>query len=220
MRVRLVAICVLFTATAVACSVVDEGKVERIDPQFGLDDTLPATSSSTTTTLIETTTTGLEPATTVVPNEPVTLYFVTNGQLTPTLQPMATPVTLQKIITALQLGPFGDGLRTVVPDNVDIRVATDGSGVATVTLPDDFFVLVALPNQRLVIAQLVLTITSSRGVGQVVFNQRVPLPSGVERAPGVELTFADYEIYTGTSSQFDPDPLPLAATTTSSTVQD
>ncbi len=217
MRFRLVAMCLLFTAAAVACSVVDEGKVERIDPQFGLDDTLPPTSSSTTTTLPETTTTGLEPATTLVAPEQVTLYFVTNGQLTPELQPMSTPVTLQKIITALQLGPNGDGLRTVVPGDVEIRVTTDGSGVATITLPDDFFALVEPPAQRLVIAQLVLTITSSRGIGQVVFNLRVPLPSGVERPAGLQLTFSDYEVYTGTSPQFSPDPTVPAATTTSTT---
>ena len=213
MRIRLAAMCVLITAVAVACSVVDEGKVERIDPQFGLDDTLPSTSTSTSTTLFETTTTGLAPTSTLV-NEPVTLYFVTNGQLTPSLQPMATPVTLQKIITALQLGPSGDGLRTVVPDDVEIRVTTDGSGVATIFLPDNFFELVAQPEQRLVIAQLVLTITSSRGIGQVVFNQRVPLPGGTERPAGLQLTFSDYAVYTGTSPQFSPDPTVATATTT------
>lgn len=214
MRRRITGLAILLIVVPVACSVVDEGKVEHIDPPFGLDDTLPSSTSSTSTTVLETTTTGAIPPTTL-PTESVTLYFVTNGQLAPLLQPLPTPVTLQTIIAALQLGPAGDGLRTVVPSEVDIRVTTDGSGVATINLPPDFFELVPLPSQRLVIAQLVLTITSSRGIGQVVFNQRVPLPGGTEQPAGLQLTFSDYEVYTGTSPQFSPDPtLPAATTST------
>jgi len=221
MRVRVVGLGVLFAATAVACSVVDQGKVERIDPQFGLDDTLPSsTFRSTTTTQLATTTTGFETTTTQVFTEQVRLYFVASGQLTYVLQPLASPVTSAQIVAALQLGPpedsSGAGLRTIVPSNVEIRVTTDGTGIARVTLPDGFFDLVPVPNnQRLVIAQLVLTITNIRGVGQVTFNQAVPLPGGQVRPAGQQLTFSDYESLTDSNLQFDADPtLPVETSTT------
>ena len=222
MRRRIVCLCILLTATAVACSVVGDGKVERIQPQFGLDDTLPSsTSILTTTSLFETTTTGVETTTTTPQpqTEDVRLYFVASGQLTYVLQPLASPVTLGQVIAALQSGPpagdLGAGLRTVLPNFAEIRVTTDGSGIATVTLPDDFFDLVpGLNDQRLVIAQLVLTLTSSRGVGQVVFNLRVPLPTGQERPAGLQLTFSDYASMTDPNLDI-PDPtLPAATSTT------
>ena len=49
-------------------------------------------------------------------------------------------------------------------------------------MPDGFFSLITGPDQRFATAQLVLTLTDSRGVGQVVFDIAVPKPSG-ELAP-------------------------------------
>ena len=96
MRRRIVCLGILLTMAAVACSVVDSGKVERIQPQFGLDDTLPSsTSIDTTIALFETTTTGLETTTTAPQpqTEAVRLYYVASGQLTYVSQPLASPVT-------------------------------------------------------------------------------------------------------------------------------
>lgn len=220
MRRRTITVAALLWFVAAACGVVEDGKVERIDPQFGLDDTLPSTTmEATTTTILATTTTGFETTTTQVQTEQVRLYFVASGQLTYVLQGLASPVTLPQIIAALQAGPpagdLGAGLRTIVPSDVEIRVTTDGSGVASVTLPPGFFELVGVQNdQRLVIAQLVLTLTVSRGVGQVVFNQAVPLPTGQVRLAGQQLTFNDYESYTDSNPQFAPDPTPAATSTT------
>ncbi|CAN5419178.1 hypothetical protein BH10ACT2_BH10ACT2_11910 [soil metagenome] len=221
MHRRLAILCAVFTVVAVACSVVDDGKVERIQPQFGLDNTLPSsTLGSTTTTQLATTTTGLETTTTQVQIdlEPVRLYFVASGQLTPASRPLASPVTLNQVVAALQLGPpdddSGAGLRTIVPNNVEIRVSTDGSGVARIILPEGFFDLVPVANdQRLVIAQLVLTITQRPGVGQVTFNQAVPLPGGQVRPAGQQLTFSDYQSLTDSSSGFNNEPTLPAATT-------
>ena len=221
MRRRLLCVAILLTMTAVACSVVDDGKVERIQPQFGLDDTLPSsTSIATSISLFETTTTGLETTTTAPQpqTEAVRLYYVASGQLTYVSQPLASPVTLGQVIAALQTPPAGDlgaGLRTVLPSFAEMRATTDGSGIATVTLPEDFFDLVpGLNDQRLVIAQLVLTLTSFRGIGQVTFNLPVPLPTGQERPAGLELTFSDYKSMTDSNLDV-PDPtFPLASTTT------
>lgn len=218
MRRRVFVLGVLLTVIAVACSVVDDGKVERIDPPFALDDTLPSsTSIETTTTQLATTTTGLETTTTIVQTEQVRLYFVASGQLTYVLQPLASPVTFQQIIAALQIGPptgdVGIGLRTIVPSDADIRVDTDGTGVAFVTLPENFFEGLLPSDQRLVIAQLVLTITRTSGIGQVVFNVDVPLTTGQVFPAGQRLTFSDYESYTDPNSPVAPDPTPPPTTT-------
>ena len=220
MRGRTACLCIALVGVAVACSVVDDGKVEQIEPQFGLDTLPSSTVGETTTTQQVTTTIALETTTPATPNtEPVTLYFEANGELTPVEQPLTTPVTLGKIILALQSGPpsgdAGSGLRTVLPDIPGlVRATTDGSGVATVTLPEDFFDLIPQPDQRLVIAQLVLTLTSSRGIGQVVFTVAVPSASGQVRPAGQHLSFSDYRPLTDSNSQIEPDPtVPETATT-------
>ncbi len=221
MRMRLAGLCIAFTGLAVACSVVDDGKVERIEPPFGVDDTLPSSTIATTTSSAETTTTGLESTTTTTPvqTEPVQLFFVASGQLTYVLQALASPVTLPQMIAALQSPPEGDlgaGLSTLVPKHAEILVST-ANGIAYVTLPLDFFELVPVPiDQRYVIAQLVLTLTSSRGIGQVVFNLRVPLPLGQERPAGQQLTFSDYASLTDPNPPV-PDPTVPADTTSSTT---
>ena len=189
-----------------ACSVVDDGKVGRIDPPGGLDDTLPATTTSTTT-MPDTSTTGVNPSTTLVQTEPVRLYFIASGQLSYVTVPIATPVVPSVIVTALQIGPPAEafGLRTALPPETAIRVDTDGTGVARVDLPDDFFDQVSITDQRLVIGQIVLTLTDSRGIGQVVFDQPVPKPLGEVVLAGQPLTRLDYEALLGSS------PLPIEA---------
>ena len=221
MRGRVVILGTALVATAVACSVVDDGKVERIDSRFGLD-TVPSSTLETTTTQLATTTIALETTTpaTLVQTEQVRLYFVTSGQLNFVVQSLLTPVALPQIVAALQFGPPEDaGYRTIVPKGSDIvHVTSDGTGVATVTLRADFFDLVDVLDQRLVIAQLVLTLTKSSGIGQVVFNLAVPLPSGTVRAAGQKLTFADYDsMLTDSSTPVGPDPTSPPTTTSTTT---
>ncbi len=206
-RIATVGLAVLATATlavsAAACSVVDDGKVTQINPG-ALDDTLPSTTSTTTT--VVTSTSEAQTSTTLVQTEFVRLYFIASGQLTYVNQPLPSPVSLQVIIAALQSGPPPDtpGLRSAIPlplPDQDILVAPpDGTGIATVTLPEAFFDRVAVGDQRLVIAQLVLTLTDSRGIGQVIFNQPVTKPSGEFVAAGQPVSHLDYQVLTGSSS--------------------
>jgi hypothetical protein len=91
-------------------------------------------------------------------------------------------------------------------------VVTDGSGVVQVILPDGFFDSVTVgTDQRLVIAQLVLTLTDSRGVGQVTFNVPVPLPSGELKPAGEPLSYRDYQSLAGSN----PPATEVGATSTS-----
>jgi len=195
MRTRLVLLAAFVAVVPVACTVVGDGKVARINPPAGLDDTLPpSTTSSTTTTELISTTSALVP-TTVVQTEPVRLYFITNGQLTYVTQAVPAPAAPQLIIKALQAGPQGElgfALRTAVPSRAAVNVQTN-AGIAVVDLPPGFFDSIAVTDQRLVIGQIVLTLTDSRGVGQVQFNQAVPKPSGEVMPSGQLLTKNDFQ---------------------------
>lgn len=213
MRSRIAVLLFALTAVVVAgCGVVDNGRVERIDPPLGLDDTLPTTSTSTTlspdgstTTAAETTTTVAETTTSGVQTEQVRLYFVSAGLLSYVTIPLPMPVALNQVVAALRAGPsqfgeLGTGLRTAMPAGEEVTATNDGTGVARVSLPDTFFDTIALGDQRLVIAQLVLTLTDTRNVGQVAFDRTVPLPSGELADPGAPLTKVDFQDLLATTS--------------------
>lgn len=211
------------TAAAVgvaACSVVGDGKVQRIQPQFGVEQTITTTTTTApTTTLLVTTTSGLEPSTTGVQTEQVRLYFIASGQLTYVTQPLPQPATPQVIMASLQAGPQGDAtvaLRSAVPsaDDAEIRVQVDG-GVANVILPTTFFDTIATNDQRLVIGQIVLTLTDSRGVGQVTFNLPVPKPSGELVPAGESLSRNDFAALLDSAGTIDGPAATGSATSTS-----
>lgn len=199
MQTRVLTCCAAIAVTVAACSVVGDGKVDTIDPPFGLADTAATstTEAPTTTALSTTTTIGLETTTTLVQTERVRLYFITSGQLLYVEGALPAPAALQQILATLQLGtdPLGDlgaGLRSAVPSAAEIRVLDTGTGVATVELPEGFFDGIPALDQRLAIGQIVLTLTDSRGVGQVQFDLAVPNATGEVIQPGTPLSRLDF----------------------------
>ena len=184
---------------AVACGVVGPGTVEHINPPAVLSQTIPTTTLPPTTDAA-TSTSGQQTTTTQVQTEQVRLYFIASGQLNPASAALAAPASLTQIMAALQGGPpqgdAGQGLRTALPPVItaadEIKVANNNKGVAVVELPKRFFDNIAVADQRLVIAQIVLTLTDSRGIGQVEFNQTVPRASGESVAAGSPLSRADF----------------------------
>jgi hypothetical protein len=196
---RMAGVSVVFTALAVllaACGVVGDGKVESVTPPFGLDDTaLPTTTAAATTTAPTTTVPGLETTTTLVQTEAVRLYFITGSQLLYVERALATPAALPQIVAALQEGPppgdLGAGLRSALPV-ATITVNDTNAGIATVELPETFFDGIPALDQRLVVGQLVLTLTDSRGIGQVQFNLAVPKASGEVVRAGEPLARVDF----------------------------
>lgn len=202
MRTRLVTLAVLagIASLAGACGVVGNSGVERISPPGALTGTLPA-STEPSTTLPATSTSGLATTTAAIQTESVRLYFITSGRLTYVATPLASPVSLAQIVAALQAGPpegaLGQGLRSALPPSKSaddsIHADNNNAGVAVVELPRHFFDNIAVSDQRLVIAQIVLTLTDSRGIGQVTFNETVPKPSGEPVAAGIPLSKADFQ---------------------------
>ena len=204
-RRRVASIGTLVAIALASCSVVDDRSVEPVDPPFGLDDTV-ATSDPTTDPSSDTTdpagsgaSTSVAPATTEPPvqTEQVRLYFIASGRLTYVAAQLPSPVVLAQLVAALQAGPpagdLGAGLRSALPALLEINVTTDGSGIAEVQLPDGFFDALTVGDQRLVVAQLVLTLADSRGIGQVTFDEAVPKPSGELTPAGQPLAYRDFE---------------------------
>ena len=197
------------------CGVEDGGPPERVDVGLGLDEAVTTTSTTTTTSPANTTTTAvnagsstttvaeIETTTTIVATEIVPVFFISGAQLTSISIPLTSPATLGQVMVALQSGPLvfgppGTGLRSAIPLDVPaIAVNDDGNGTAAVNLPPTFFDKIPSFDQRLAVAQIVLSLTNQRGIGSVRFTRfgepiSVILGSGEQSDPGQPVTKADY----------------------------
>lgn len=111
-----------------------------------------------------------------------------------------SPVTPTQVLLALSEGlPEGDvaiGLRNALPDDFLVLVNLQ-RGIATVDLSPTFSSEVPGVEQRLAIAQIVLTLTRRSGIGQVAFTtngrpQIVPRGRGDLTSAGDLVTCEDY----------------------------
>jgi spore germination protein GerM len=182
-----------------ACGIRRQTSVQVVDPK-DLPPALVETSvATTTTTIVETT---LEPSpgetTTTLATEPIDLYFVASGKLTPISKNLPRPATPQQVLALLAAGPprgdLGVGLRTAIPADSPLTVSVS-SGVATVALPA---ALLSTPaaDQQLAIGQIALTLYRP-GIGQVKFVSdgkpiAVPRGDGSLTAAGGAVTADDY----------------------------
>lgn len=181
---------------AVGCSTSTSGDFERIPAQdipFGL-----ASPNSTTTT--STTTVPATETTTDVVEQPIDLYFVLSSAVIRVQRNVASPASVAQALALLAEGPANDpayaGLRTALPTDfrAEVRVTR---GVALVDATRTFLTALQPADQRLAIAQIVLTLTSRPGVGQVIFRVdgesiAVPRGRGDIVGPGTPVTFDDY----------------------------
>ncbi len=133
-------------------------------------------------------------------NETVDLYYISNNKVLATRIQIASPATTSQVLAALVAGPpsgnAGLGLRSALSPqlNATIQIA---KGIATIDSTG--FILAGLSpvDQRLAIAQLVLTFTRRPGIGQVIFSVNgvqiaVPRGKGDLVKPGVPVSFDDY----------------------------
>lgn len=203
MRRRICSI-VLVAMTAVSCSIPGSGDVRTIDPGDIPYELNATTTAAPTTTIAVTTTTPASASTTststTVPVEVVSLFYVAGAQLVPINRLLLTPAVAPQVLAALAEGPpDGDpsaGLRTALPTDFVATVEVL-RGIATVDLPPTFVTELPGAEQRLAIAQIVLTLTRRAGIGQVTFTtqsrpQSVPRGRGDLAGPGEAVACDDY----------------------------
>jgi hypothetical protein len=196
----------LVVVTATSCSIPGDGSVNQIDPDqipYELNATTtsppPTTVSATTTTtpVVETTTSTIS---STIPVEIVRLFFVAGAQIVPIDRLLLSPAAAPQVLAALSEGPpEGDaaaGLRSALPVGFVAEVSVE-RGIATVVLPATFITDIPGGEQRLAVAQIVLTLTRQSGVGQVRFTsnnepQPVPRGRGDLSAPGASVACDDY----------------------------
>jgi spore germination protein GerM len=158
---------------AVACGVPSSGfdPFDDADVPFGLADAPTTTVAQAAPTVAVTDA-----------DQRVRLYFVVEGSLTPVDRVLTAPVTLDGLLGLLGAGPAAEEdeeLRTALPEGAATGLSVR-AGVASVAVSRDFRDLAAA-EQRLAVAQLVLTITSRPGIGQVLFtvdDEPVSVPKG------------------------------------------
>jgi spore germination protein GerM len=189
-----------------SCSIPGSGSVRSIAPDkipYDLsatttrppNTTVPATS--TMPPVVETTTSTIS---STIPVEIVQLFFVAGTQVVPIDRILLSPAVAPQVLAALAEGPpEGDaatGLRSALPVGFVAEVTVE-RGVATVFLPSTFITDLPGGEQRLAIAQIVLTLTRQSGIGQVRFTsnnepQSVPRGRGDLTAPGASVACDDY----------------------------
>jgi hypothetical protein len=192
--------------TTTSCSIPGDGSVNQIDPDqipYELNATTtsppPTTVPATTTTppVVDTTTSTI---TSTIPIEVVRLFFVAGAQIVPIDRLLLSPAAAPQVLAALSEGPpEGDaaaGLRSALPLDFVAEVSVE-RGIATVVLPATFITDIPGGEQRLAVAQIVLTLTRQSGVGQVRFTsnnepQSVPRGRGDLSAPGATVACDDY----------------------------
>jgi spore germination protein GerM len=189
-----------------SCSIPGSGSVQSIDPdqipyELNATTTRPPTTtiptSSTMPPVVETTTSTIS---STIPVEIARLFFVAGTQLVPIDRLLLSPAVAPQVLAALAEGPpEGDaaaGLRSALPVGFAAEVTVE-RGVATVLLPSTFITDLPGGEQRLAIAQIVLTLTRQSGIGQVRFTsnnepQSVPRGRGDLTAPGASVACDDY----------------------------
>jgi len=156
------------------------------------------------TTLLQTTTTVVDPmiAETLpaAVSEPIDLFFISNSRIIKVQRNVASPANPSQSLSSLVEGPNTSpefvGLRTALPTTFAASVDVI-RGVARVDATRAFLNSLSGLDQKLAIAQIVLTLTSRPGVGQVLFSVdgkliSVPRGRGDSVASGVAVTFDDY----------------------------
>lgn len=207
---RLFAAATLCTAL-LGCGIGTTDTVEELGPEdlAALDQTsttsttVPDTEPPVETTpgSVEPTTTSSTGPTTTVPTADVTLYFISGSQVVPVPTPLPIGVQERHILVALSSGPppdeFEAGVRNAVPTDLIRSVRHVGDRI-TIDLNGESFQNVDADDQRLMVAQIVLTLTLEPDVREILFTTdgeplRVPQRNNELTEPGEPVTREDYE---------------------------
>lgn len=193
----------LIVMSLTACGVPTVSPSRPIDPD-AIPEQFTATTLPPTTTSSSTTTTVVPPpstTTTSLPVEQVDVFLVSGSRVVPIPRLLLSPASAPQVLAALVEGvPDVDeaaGLRSALPVGLALDVSVE-RGVATVDLDPSFLLIVSGSEQRLAIAQIVLTLTRRAGIGQVSFASdsrpiNVPRGGGDLTEPGELVACDDYD---------------------------
>jgi hypothetical protein len=158
-----IAMLILGASAITGCGVPSDQGVRITDPSnvpFGLLETIPSPTAPAEST----------------PDRPMDsfgTYFVRNGQLSEVSSEASSPVSPDSAMKTLLAGPDANsvrlGLRTALVGDRLVRSSAVSGGTAVVDLGEDFSAL-APREQLLGLGQIVLTLTTLRGIGSVDFS--------------------------------------------------
>ena len=187
-----------------SCGVPTSSEFVQI-PDASIPFELNLTSTTTTTTIpidtdINNSESNSQDDVSEIAIETVDLYFITDNQLLATKIQIVSPATTAQVFSALVSGPpsgdAGLGLRSAIASSLQAKISIS-EGV--VRIDANNFLLAGLSpiDQRLAIAQLVLTFTNRPGIGQAIFSVNevpiaVPRGRGDLSKPGEPVSYDDY----------------------------
>jgi hypothetical protein len=174
-RRRLGIVCVVCTLAAAGCGIGSSDSVDEVDSGLlgGLNE---PTSTSTPPASTEPTTSSSTPLgpTTTVEMERIRLYFIQGSELVYYDAEVPENAELRRRIDLLDEVPrelTDAGVRTALLPDLVTGVARWGSDGVTVNLDSDLFAQVEDADQRLMVGQLVLTLTGQGGIHRVGFTR-------------------------------------------------
>ena len=156
--------------------------------------TAPTTTSTTSTTLAP------PPETTPVASSPVTLYLILDDHLIQTTHDLPNDSTdqdaLDELLDLSADTTLGPAVRTALPRGLTASVMVE-RGLAIVDTDASLLTDISPLDQRLAIGQIVLTLTSRPGIGQVSFfvdgkPQSVPRGGGDLAPASQPVAYDDY----------------------------
>ena len=188
---------IMLTFAISACAVPKSGEFVEVNPNdipFNLNSPETSAPSTTVQYAVQTTIAGID-------YEQADFYFIKSSELVRVQLEVPIPTDPQSVFASLVAGlpdPAHTKVTSLLPTNFAATVDVDG-GVANVNAKRGYLDLVKPNNQRLAIAQIVLTLTSQPGIGQVTFSVAgkpigVPRGRGDIAGAGVPVTFDDYKM--------------------------
>lgn len=192
-------VCILALALA-SCGVPEEGRFIPIGQSQVPDALMVTTTTASTTTTVAVAPENTSTTVADVLYDSVELYFVSANRVVRSERRIVSPATPTQVLDTLLAGLDAQtesaGLRSALPRGltatIDVR-----RGVAKISSTAPFLSELEPSDQRLAIAQLVLTLTRRPGIGQVTFSIdgvdiQVPRGGGDLTAPGAAVTYDDY----------------------------
>jgi Sporulation and spore germination len=174
MNRQLALLCIAVVALTAACRIGGSDQVEEVDADLlgGLNE--PTAETSTPDGSDPPSTSTPAGTTTTVPTETIRLYFIEGSQLRAVDVEIPVGTSLRGQLSVLEEGPPADyadaGVRTALVPGLISGVARSGVDGARVTLDSNLFAGIDGADQRLMIGQIVLSLTDRSDFDRVSFT--------------------------------------------------